>query len=371
MRILRWRWRERAYRREREGFFQALRHLSRREFLRVMGEVGAWAAAQGAWWHTFQLVDIVVGKQRPRFRLAYITDTHLFRPQMNERFLRAALRAVEDLNRLEPPPDFVVMGGDLAHGGEQAELELGREILKQVKAPVKMVVGEHDWYLDLGEAWQQMFGSPNYSFDHRGVHFIVLMSVGMRDFWTERRMTPQERMRAVGQLDHPETSRFEVGEQGRRWLAEDLAKVPREQPVVVLTHAPLYKYYRRWNFWIEDAEQVQALLAPYRAVTVLHGHTHQVVTHRIGTIHFHGMLATAWPWPYAPEGLPPLTVQMDRVDPFDELDGVGIGALDLYADGYGDKQYLFFRREPLRIARAYLQSWGREAIPPAPEFPWY
>jgi len=57
------------------------------------------------------------------------------------------------------------------------------------------------------------------------------------------------------------------------------------------------------------------------ASRVLHGHTHQVLTNRIGNIQFHGMLSTAWPWPYAPQGLPALTVQMNRPNPFDSNDG--------------------------------------------------
>ena len=57
--------------------------------------------------------------------------------------------------------------------------------------------------------------------------------------------------------------------------------------------------------------QVQAHPASrFESVTVIHGHTHQLLTNRIGNIHFHGMLSTAWPWPYAPEGLP----EADRAD---------------------------------------------------------
>ena len=62
------------------------------------------------------------------------------------------------------------------------------------------------------------------------------------------------------------------------------------------------------------------LLKDFERVTVIHGHTHQVLTNRIGNIHFHGMLSTAWPWPYAPEGLPRFTVQMNPYElrPFDD-----------------------------------------------------
>ena len=43
----------------------------------------------------------------------------------------------------------------------------------------------------------------------------------------------------------------------------------------------------------------------------------------IGTLRSIGMLATSWPWPYAPEGVPKLTKPMIRVDPGDHFDGVG------------------------------------------------
>ncbi len=374
MRPLKWRQREEQYRRERAEFFEAVKRLDRRSFLRIAGMTAAMAAAKSTLPpHSFQLVDVVLadGGEKPAFRFAYMADTHLYERKLNERFIRAAIRAVEDINRLKPRPDFVLLGGDLAQMGRRTELELGKQILSELKVPVKMVVGEHDWYLDMGEAWRELFGPVNYSFDHKGVHFIALMSVQEKDFWTARQMTPEERMRTVAQLDSPIQSRFEVGEANREWLRQDLARVPKETPIIIMTHAPLYKYYRPWNFWIEDAEEVQALLFPFKSVTVLHAHTHQLVTHRIKNIHFHGMLATSWPWPYAPEGLPKLTVKMNRVDPFNELDGLGYGALDVYRTGYADAHYYLWRRDPITVAKAYLESWGKEAIPPAPEFPSY
>ena len=38
------------------------------------------------------------------------------------------------------------------------------------------MVGEHDWYFDMGENWRKQFGKDTYSFDHKGVHFVVLNS---------------------------------------------------------------------------------------------------------------------------------------------------------------------------------------------------
>jgi 3',5'-cyclic AMP phosphodiesterase CpdA len=278
---------------------------------------------------------------------------------------------VDDVNRLDPQPDFVLFGGDLAQLGQAEELEIGRQILKDLKAPIHMMVGEHDWYFDLGAKWREMFGQPTYSFDHKGVHFVVLMSVVEKDFWTPKGYTAIERMRTVAGLDNSNQSAFEVGAPQREWLAKDLEKVDKKTPLVVFSHSPLYKLYRPWNFWTDDAEQVQALLQPFDTVTVIHGHTHQVLTNRIGNIYFHGLLSTAWPWPYAPEGLPKLTVEMSRSNPFDTLDGMGDGRVEVLADGLVNKVYNLWDRNPMTVKAGYLQSMGKVDRPPAPTFKTY
>ncbi len=248
---------------------------------------------------------------------------------------------------------------------------LGREILKAVKAPVRMMVGEHDWYLDMGEKWKELFGAPTYSFDHKGVHFVVLMSVVEKDFWTAKGLTPMERMKTVAGLDNGKQSPFMVGEEQRTWLANDLAKVDADKPVIVFSHSPLYKLYKNWNFWTDDADEVQAILQKFANVTVIHGHTHQVLTNRIGNIHFHGLLSTAWPWPYAPQGMPELTIQMNRPDPFNTNDGCGDGEVAVHPDGLVDKLYNLWNRNPMKVERAYTASNGKEARPAKPNVPSY
>jgi Icc protein len=351
----------------RDGALRALGGLDRRTFLKVAAASAGAALAKGLLPpHSFQLVNVAYADPaQPGWSFAYISDTHLYDKKLNERFVRAALKAVDDVNALSPQPDFVLFGGDLAQLGKPEELALGAQILKEVKAPVKMMVGEHDWYLDLGDQWKSMFGAPSYSFDHKGVHVAVLMSVLERDFWTARKMTPAERMQTVAGLDNGTQSRFEVGEAGRAWLKNDLAKVPTTTPLLVFSHSPLYKYYRDWNFWTEDADEVQALLRPFKHVTVIHGHTHQVLTNRIGNIDFHGMLSTAWPWPYAPTGLPPLTVQMNRADPFDQLDGCGDGHMLVSSGGLVDKIYNLWDRNPMTVRASYLASNGTRDKPSA------
>jgi Icc protein len=357
---------ETKYMETRDAALRALSKLDRRDFLRVSSAVlGATLARGIVNPHSFSLIDVVQAQEpgKEPFRVAYISDSHLYERTLNDRFVNALMRAVDDVNALDPQPDFVLYGGDLAQLGQSKELELGAQILKSLKAPVRMMVGEHDWYLDMGEKWRDLFGAPVYSFDHKGVHFVVLNSVVEKDFWTERKLSPMERMKTVAGLDNSVQSPFSVGDEQRAWLSSDLGKLPPTTPVVVFSHSPLYKLYRPWNFWTEDAEQVQAILARFKNVTVVHGHTHQVLTNRIGNIHFHGMLSTAWPWPYAPQGLPPLTIQMGRPDPFNPQDGCGDGVLTVHPDALIDKLYSLWNRNPISIPRNYLASKGQKDRP--------
>ena len=289
---------ETKYLEERQELFRGLRNLDRRSFLKVSAAaIGATAGLAPPLSFTpvtlaqesGQAPDASAGGET--FRFAYISDSHLYERHVNDRFVRGLLRGVDDVNNLDPQPDFVFYGGDLAQLGQAEELELGAQILKNLKAPTKMMVGEHDWYLDMGEKWRELFGEPTYSWDFKGIHFVTLLSVVEGDFWTARGMTPMERMKTVAGLDNGVQRPFMVGKAQREWLKKDLARFPANTPLIVFSHSPLYKLYKNWNFWTDDAEEVQAILNRFDRVVVIHGHTHQLLTNRIGNIYFHGMLA--------------------------------------------------------------------------------
>jgi Icc protein len=210
------------------------------------------------------------------------------------------------------------------------------------------VMGEHDYYLDLGEYWSELFGEHYYSFDHKGVHFVVLNSILTYDEWTfDRWETAERRMSEMAGLDNPNGSPFMVGEAQRRWLRNDLANVTKDTPIVVFSHSPLQKIYRGWNFWTEDAEEVQALLAPFDKVNVIYGHVHQIQYNQIGSIAFNSGMATAWPWPYpssyAQSGtyVPVMTVPMNRADPFNERDATGWQFVNVHT-GRVDMEYTLY-----------------------------
>lgn len=310
-----------------------LHRMNRRTFLKGAGAMAAASCLP------VSMVELAFADPRKNFTFAYISDSHIQQVR-GAKFVRnwdrGLIRAVAETNLLFPKPDFVVFGGDLAQLGKQSELDHGAELLSKVDHKLYCVMGEHDYYLDLGKYWSKLFGPHYYSWNHKGVHFVTLNSVLTYDEWThERWPTAEQRMLEMAGLDNPNGSPFMVGDAQREWLRKDLAKVDKDTPVVVFSHSPIQKIYKGWNFWTEDAEEVQALLKPFNDVTVIYGHVHQVQYNQIDNISFHAVMATAWPWPYpesyaqATTHLPKLTVPMNRADPFFERDATGWQMIDL------------------------------------------
>lgn len=219
--------------------------------------------------------------------------------------------------------------------------------MSDIKIKKVFIPGEHDWYLDMGATWNRMFGKSPWTFDHKGVRFIGLDTVSRaEDFWTSRKFTAKERMGHMATLDGTLGGAWAaVGADGQKFLNSTLASWPKDKPVVVFTHNPLYEYYPPWNFWVRDWLPVQEILRPFTNVTNIHGHTHQALYNEIGKMRSIGMLATSWPWPYAPEGVPVLTKPMIRADPGDHFDGVGWSSLAMTSGARIDYEYKMWRKE--------------------------
>lgn len=328
-------------------------HVSRREFLRTAGL----AVVAGAL--PMSYVRLAFADPAQDFTFAYISDAHLQHIKGREfvrNFDRGLLRAVAEAGLLDPKPDFFVFGGDLAQLGKREELDHGMEILSALRGTVHHVMGEHDYYLDLGEYWSKLHGPQWYSFNHKGVHFVVLNSILTFDEWTYHRWpSAAERMNQMAILDNPNGSPFMVGAKQRAWLAKDLAGVPKDTPIVMFSHSPLQKIYKGWNFWTDDAEQVQELLRPFAKVNVLYGHVHQIQYNQIGNISFNSVMSTGWPWPYpqsyaqAKSFLPVMTVPMDRADPFFERDATGWQFIDVHS-GRIAAHYQLWDNQPRTVA---------------------
>jgi 3',5'-cyclic AMP phosphodiesterase CpdA len=317
------------------------------------------------------LVEIAFAKAADTFTFAYISDSHIQNIKGTDfvrNWDRGLIRAVAETNLLSPKPDFVMFGGDLAQLGTKAELDHGAEMLSKLRPKLRAVMGEHDYYLDLGEYWSKLFGPQWYSFDHKGVHFVVLNSILTTDEWTFNRWpTATQRMAEMAGLDNPNGSPFMVGEKQREWLEKDLKKVRKDAPIVVFSHSPLQKIYKGWNFWTDDADEVQALLRPFDKVNVIYGHVHQIQYNQIGNISFNSVMATAWPWPYpqsysqAQSFLPKLTVPMNRADPFFERDATGWQFVNL-ATGKTEVSYNLYNNSVRKVAFNRATAQPEDAV---------
>ena len=298
----------------------------RRRFLTFTGKAGLSTLVAKAVGINLGMVDVAAAQSGSRkvvpFRFAIISDSHLYSIP-DHKFDRHLEDAVAQVNAMSPQPDFVLYGGDIAQNGTEDQLVKGKKILSRLKVPMKVIPGEHDWYLDMGTAWRGLYGKETWSFDHKGVHFIGLNSILVKDFWTPAGLSPKQRMEVMEMLESPIAGPWGIHEQQLAWLKKDVQNVPADMPVVVFTHSPLWDYYPRWNFQTSDAPEIRAILSKFERVMAFHGHVHQSVYNRIGNLTSVGALSTSWPWPYPPVALPYPQSQMYRADPANEQDGMG------------------------------------------------
>lgn len=212
------------------------------------------------------------------FYFVQLSDSHWgYKGPANPEAQNTLRQAVDSVNALATPPDFIVFTGDLTHTTDDAAERRRRMAeFKQIVGGLKVkdvhfLAGEHDASLDNGAAFQEFFGPTHYSFDHKGVHFIAIDNVS----------DPGAR----------------IGEAQLAWLKADLDKQAKDARIVVLTHRPLFDLAPKWDWATRDGEQAMALLMPYSNVTVFYGHIHQENHHVSGHIAHHAAKSLIFPLP--------------------------------------------------------------------------
>ncbi|MFA5982887.1 MAG: metallophosphoesterase [Methylococcaceae bacterium] len=259
--------------------------VDRRQFLKLAG-IGGVAFASGLGFDAY-----AANKHNAKtvaaldFYFVQLSDTHwgFNGAAVNPEATNTLTKAITAVNNLEQQPDFVIFTGDLTHSTDDpnerrrrmAEFKAISETLK-VKN-VKFLPGEHDAALDKGEAYQEFFGSLHYSFDHKGIHFIVLDNVS-----------------------NPELN---LGEAQLNWLKADLQHHKRHAPIVIFTHRPLFDLYQQWDWFTRDGQAAIDLLMPFKNVAVFYGHIHQVHQHETGHIQHYAAQSLIFPLP-APGSVP-------------------------------------------------------------------
>ena len=205
-------------------------------------------------------------------------------------------KAVAAVNALDSQPDFIMFTGDLTHTTDDpAERRKRMGEFKLIAATltnrtVHFMPGEHDAALDHGAAFKENFGETHYTFDHKGVHFIVVDNVS----------DPAAR----------------IGDEQLAWLAADLAKQPKDARIVVFTHRPLFDLAPAWDWATRDGDKAIGLLMPFQNVTVFYGHIHQENHHMTGHIAHHSAKSLIFPLP-APMSQPKRDpIKWDPANPY-------------------------------------------------------
>lgn len=171
------------------------------------------------------------------FRFAFISDTHIGSPNGSaEEDLR---RTVADINQMTDIA-FVVITGDITELGTDAEINLARQILNELKVSYYIIPGNHDsgWSESGGVSFGKVFGNDKFIFDFNGISFLGCAS------------GPYVRM-----------SDGHIPRDAVVWMDQELKKIDPSKPLIFLNHYPLDKDLDNWYEAIDRLKQHNTLAA--------------------------------------------------------------------------------------------------------------
>ena len=261
--------------------------VDRRGFLKCMAwaGTGAFCVIQGGVLKSYSLsriAELDPAKMKGQLSFAQLSDSHMgFNKPANPDVAGTLKVAVDRINALAAPPEFLLHTGDISHLAKAEEFDNVEQILRGAKAQdVFYVPGEHDVIGDDGKQYLARFGKTSkgggwYSFDKKGVHFMGLVNV------------MNLKAGGLGSL----------GAEQLEWLEDDVRHLSASTPIVVFAHIPLWSVYPEWGWGTEDSSQALGYLKRFGSVTVLNGHIHQTMQKVEGNVTFHTAASTAFPQP--------------------------------------------------------------------------
>lgn len=254
-------------------------------------QCGAWAGAGILWTLTGGVPrsSLIGSAAAASAGLSFfqISDSHIgFNKPPNPDATGTFKTLLDRIAAMRPRPAFMLHTGDVSHLSRDAEWDTAQQLIAATGIETHFIPGEHDMLNDNGKPFFARF-APHarpggwYSFDAGGIHFIALINVAQLQPGGEGRL----------------------GAEQLEWLADDLKGRSASQPIVVMTHIPLWQVYPQWGWGTADGAEALAHLRRFGAVTVLNGHIHQLLQKVEGHVAFHTGMSTAFPQP-APGAAP-------------------------------------------------------------------
>jgi hypothetical protein len=281
--------------------------MDRRQFAKLAG-IGGVVFASGLFTTLGASGNKALAAAADDFMFVQLSDTHwgFTGDAVNPEAKSTLKKAVAAVNSLKTPPDFIVFTGDLTHTTD--DVALRRQRMTEFRAIIgelsvkdlRFMPGEHDASLDAGAVYKEFFGETHYTFDHKGVHFIV--------------------------LDNVSDPGAKLGEAQLLWLKQDLAKLAKAQPIVVFTHRPLFDLYPDWDWATKDGAQAVDALMPFPHVAVFYGHIHQENHHMTGHIPHFAAKSLIFPLPAPGSQAKRAPVPWDAAAPFKGMGWRSVGA---------------------------------------------
>ncbi len=261
--------------------------VDRRGFLKCMAwaGTGVLCVMSGGVLKSYSLSELSqIGGQAATGELSFlqISDSHMgFNKAANPDVVGTLKAAVDKINSLTIPAEFMLHTGDISHLSKPEEFDTVDQILRSAKPKdVFFVPGEHDMLNDDGRQYMDRYGKGAkgagwYSFEKKGVHFIGLVNV----------------------LNLKAGGLGTLGAEQLEWMQNDIKHLKHSTPIVVFAHIPLWSVYPEWGWGTEDSAQALSYLKKFASVTVLNGHIHQTMQKVEGNITFHTAASTAFPQP--------------------------------------------------------------------------
>jgi 3',5'-cyclic AMP phosphodiesterase CpdA len=272
-----------------------------------------------------------------KIKFAVISDPHISIPQQKgvsdgyKLGLKTQMlteSAVAEINKI-PDLKFVLVAGDLTQDAEPWNIDELRRILDGLKVPYFVVLGNHDLSLVPHEKKDQPMSLSKYTVAGAFIGKSGGMTPGMTYYSHEVAkdlvLVGLDASRA--QVFVPEAGLNDFGgrlDSGQlRWLESVLMK-NQQKTIIILTHHNLVPWcegdnsnhnYWRW-FWMDNAEEVRALLKKYGVKLVFSGHRHISTRyqHVDDIYHFITPAISTYPMRYTVYEMTPKTLKWEVKD---------------------------------------------------------
>lgn len=193
--------------------------------------------------------------------VAHLSDTHLTTGVLGAEPAAGLQRALGRVLGLQIRPDCVVITGDLADHGTEAEYAVLREVLDRFAIPIHLTTGNHD----KRDAFEAAFAGTGYLGGGSSARYAIEY--------------PEATIVALDS-NVPGSPAGLLGEKQLAWLDETLGRRPDLSALVCLHHPPMPIAIPFMDgMRLDDGDDLAAVIRRHpQVVRVLAGHVHRSIT---------------------------------------------------------------------------------------------